>query len=135
MRYELKVLLVNFSISIGVNLIMRPFWFNDIDAKTDLAIFSTTFTIFLLPFLLLLVNYSLSKKYKITSFVYSAIIIVLSVWLSSYFHFINWADSVGSRSNPDGGTEAITSLEKIGGSLFALFFSVIIHFALREKKE
>lgn len=127
MTYYLKIILFSFVPTIGINLLTRPFWGDNVDTNTSLATFSIVLTIGLLPIYLLIINYFFAKKYKADNFILNGLLIVLCVWLSSYFHFINWADSIGNRNNPDGGTEAVISFEQWTGTIFVVIGTIIGH--------
>jgi hypothetical protein len=128
--YELKVLLFSYVPTFGINLIIRPFWSVEATANSGLAILSTALTILILPIYLLVINYELAKKHRAEQFILNGVIMVSCVIVSSYFHFYNWADTVGSRNNPDGGTEAVMSLEMWGGSIMCVIGTIIGHCVL-----
>jgi hypothetical protein len=128
--YELKVILFSYVPTFGVNLFMRPFWGDNVDTNTNLALFGTVFTIFILPFYLLTINYVFAKQHKAEQFILNGLVMISCVFISTYFHFYNWADSIGSRDNPDGGTEAVMSLEKWGGSIICIIGTIIGHYNL-----
>ena len=85
-------------------------------------------TMFVLPLYLVVMNYSLAKKFsKLTSvFVINAVIIISCIWLSSYLHFKNWADSIGSWNSPDSETIEVMSFEKTVGTILSLIGLAII---------
>jgi hypothetical protein len=135
MTYWLKIFLFSFVPTIGINLLTRPLWSDYVGTNTSLAAFSVILTTGLLPIYLLIVNYYFAKKRKADNFIINSVIIVSCIWLSAYFHFINWADSVGSRSNPDGGTEAIMSFEQWIGTIVVIIGSIIGHFSLARQNK
>ena len=130
MTYYLKIALYSLLPTIGVNLVTWPFWGNNIDTNTGLATFSIILTIGLLPLYLLTINYFFAKKYKVNRFILNGLLIVACIWLSSYFHFLNWADSIGSRSNPDAGTQAVISFEQWTGTIVVVIGTFIGHLNL-----
>ena len=131
--YELKIILFSYVPTFGVNLIMRPFWGDNVDTNTTLATFSLGLTIFILPIYLLTINYAFAKRHKAEQFVLNGLVMISCVFISSYFHFYNWADSIGNRDNPDGGTEAVMSLEKWGGSIICIIGTIIGHYSLTKQ--
>ena len=137
MTYWLKIILYSYVPTIGINLLTRPLWSNDVsaDINTNLAIFSFLLTIIILPIYLLIINYFLAKSNNVNHFIINGLIIITCVLLSSYFHFINWADSVGSRNSPDGGTEAVMSLEQWAGSIVAIIGTVVGQYKLSKRQK
>jgi hypothetical protein len=133
--YELKVLLFSYAPTFGINLILRPFWSSDPGANTGLAILSVALTVLILPFYLLTVNYELAKKHQAEQFILNGLIVVSCVIISSYFHFYNWADSIGDRNNPDGGTEAVMSFEQWGGSTICVIGTIIGHYRITSRNK
>ena len=86
------------------------------------------FTILFLPIFLVKINYRIAEKYSIKwLFILNAIVICSSIFLSAKLGFLNWADSVGRRDNPDGETLMIVSLEAQGG-MFVAIMGVVIAF-------
>lgn len=133
--YELKVILFSYVPTFGINLLLKPFWVHNDDANTSLAAFSLGFTIFFLPIYLLIINYVFAKKHNAEQFIINGFVAISCIFISSYFHFHNWADSIGSQENPDGGTEAIISLAKWVGSIICITGTIIGHYNLTKRKK
>ena len=128
--YEIKVFLFSYVPTFGINLILRPLWGENVDTNTSLATFSMALTILILPIYLLTVNYVIARRHHAQQFIMNGLVMISCVFISAQFHFYNWADSIGSRSNPDGGTEAVLSLERWGGSVICTIGTIIGHFQI-----
>lgn len=115
---------------------VRPYWFNKTDEHTGLTSFETLFTIALLPIFLVTINYLLAKRFDTRRlFIINAIIICSCIFISSRLHFLNWADSVGSRDHPDSDTTEVIGFERDMGLIVTTIGLVIIFVKLYKKKK
>lgn len=136
LKYWAFVLLFCYGLTLGVHYILRPFWFSETDDHSGLTSFELFFTIALLPFVLVTTIYWVTKKLdKKKWFSLAAIIILSCIYLSARLHFINWADSVGSRENPDIETTAVIAFERLVGSIVTIIGLIICFFRLYRKKK
>jgi hypothetical protein len=87
---------------------------------TQTTTFEMFFTIVLLPIYLVAGNYILSKKFRAEKFfAVNALVILSCIPISAHLHFLNWADSVGNRINPDYGTKEVMAFEHTAGLIIA----------------
>jgi hypothetical protein len=78
--------------------------------------FEMLYTMVILPIALVKINYSLAKRFdKKHFFTINAVIICSCIILSSKIHFLNWADSDGSRDHPDSETLMVMTFERMVG--------------------
>ena len=95
-------------------------------------------TMLILPLYLVMTNYSLAKTFnKLTYvFVINALIIISCIWLSSYMHFKNWADSIGNWNSPDSETLEVMGFEKMVGIILCLLglAIILVHLIVKNKK-
>ena len=118
-----------------MGLLLRPFWGNNVETNTSLATFSIGLTIIFLPMYLLSINYYFAKKHRAEQFISNGLVIISCVLISAQINFYNWANSIGSHGNPDGGTEAVISLERWGGSIICIIGTIIGHYRLTHKNK
>lgn len=115
---------------------LRPFWFDGTDEHTGLTSFELFFTIAILPFLLVTINYWLTKKYDTKHyFIINAAVICSCIYLSSRVHFLNWADSIGSRDHPDFETLEVIAFERTIGLLVTTVGLIIAFIRLYGKRK
>lgn len=130
-KYWAVIILVSYIPTIGFHYLMRPFWFNKTADHTSVTTFEMVFTILFLPIYLIIINYLLSKRNLIKwLFVFNAVIICSCVLISSRLHFLNWADSVGNRENPDNDTREVVAFEEQAG-LLVTEIGIVITIALQ----
>ena len=135
-KYWTLVLLFNYGLTIGVHYLLRPFWFDGSDEHTNLTTFELLFTVAILPFSLIAANYWLSKRFDtLKLFIVNAVTIYTCIFISSRLHFLNWADSVGSRAHPDGETLAIIAFERDLGLLTTTVGLIIVFVRVYRKKK
>jgi formate hydrogenlyase subunit 3/multisubunit Na+/H+ antiporter MnhD subunit len=106
-------------------------WYRDVDTGTTVTSLEFLFTALILPIYLVLTNYLSFKKFrkpKLT-FIINILLILFCVWLSERLHFKNWADSVGSWTDPDNETLEVGGLEKTFGIIVSVV-GIAIAFAL-----
>jgi hypothetical protein len=90
----------------------------------------------ILPFVSVTSVYWVTKKFKKKNwFVVSALIICGCIYFSAHLGFLNWADSVGSRTHPDFETLEVVALERLVG-LIVTFIGLTVCFVriYRKKK-
>lgn len=118
--YWILVVTTNYALVFGEHYLVRPFWFSKSEYKTDVTSVETLFTILILPMALVVIDYFLTKKYKMKYFFIITSLIVLScIIISEKLHFFNWADSIGSRTNPDSETLEVGAFERSVGIIVA----------------
>ena len=135
-KYWTLVLLLCYGLTFGIEYLVRPLWFVKSEEHTGLAEFQMFFTIILLPILLVTTVYWLTKKFdKQKWFFLSAIIICSCIYISAQLGFINWADSVGSRTNPDSATLMVVAFEWQVGLIITLIGLTICFVRIYRKKK
>ena len=113
LKYWLLVLTISYGLTFAVQYGIRPLWFAKKSDFTYLPIFALCFTSLLLPFLSLsTIYFATTKMNKRKYFGISALIVFSCVYLSARLGFLNWADSVGSRTHPDTETLMIVAFER-----------------------
>lgn len=119
LKYWAFLLLWNVVPVILVHLGARAFWTNQGD-NTSVAIFETSFSMFILPSCLLF-NYSVERVRAMNRFgVWLTMFVTLC--LSIFLGFMNWADTVGSWRHPDSETIAVVELKFfVGFAIIGLF--------------
>jgi len=136
LKYWTLILLISFGLTIGFHYLLRPYWFDKADEHTNLTTLESIFTIALLPILLVTINYLLAKKFDTRKlFVINAIIICSCIILSSRLHFLNWADSIGSRDKPDLETLEVIGFERDLGLIVTTVGLIIIFFRVYKKRK
>jgi hypothetical protein len=112
LTYWTLILLTTYGLTFGIEYLVRPLWFIKGEEHTYLATFQAFFTIILLPIALVTIAYLLTKKFdKRKWFWLPSIIICSCIYISAQLGFINWADSIGSRQNPDNETLLVVAFE------------------------
>jgi hypothetical protein len=135
-KYWTFVLLFSYGLTIGIHYLLRPLWFDKSDEHTSLTTFEMFFTIALLPVALVTTIYWVTKKLdKKNWFFLSSIIICSCIYLSARLHFINWADSIGSRTHPDNETLMVMAFEWQVGLIVTLIGLTICFVRLYRKKK
>jgi hypothetical protein len=136
LTYWTLVLILNYGLTFGIHYLLRPLWFDKTDEHTGLTTIETLFTIAIFPFALVTINYLLTKRFdKKHFFLINAIIICSCIIISSRLHFLNWADSVGSRTHPDGETLEVVAFERTVGLLVTAIGIIIAFVRLYRKKK
>jgi hypothetical protein len=136
LKYWIFVLLFCYGLTTGMHYLLRPLWFDKSYEHTDLATFEMFYTILLLPLILVRVIYRVTKKLdKRNWFFISAAIICSCIYLSAQLHFLNWADSVGSRDHPDNETLMVMAFEWQVGLIITLIGLTICFVRLYRKKK
>lgn len=134
LTYWALVLIVSYGLTFGIHYLLRPLWFDKSDEHTGLTTIEMLFSIAILPFVLVTINYLLTKRFDTKHFfIINSIIICSCIIISTRLHFLNWADSIGSRTNPDGETLEVLALERTVG-LFATLIGIIIAFVRLYRK-
>lgn len=136
LKYWTLIILLSYGPTFGIHYLIRPFWFDETDDHSGLSISEMLITILFLPLYLVVFNYIAAKKYETKAFFFfNAAIIVSCIYISSRLHFLNWADSVGSRENPDFETKEVIALEQMLGLIIAVIGLTIAFFQLYTKKK
>ncbi len=99
-----------------VHLIARLFWTTyPGSVQTNVTLLEMIFTMFALPVYLLLMNYVVSDRLRLTNRLGMGTLMAISIGLSTLLHFKNWADTVGSWKNPDTETIMLMQFEFLVG--------------------
>ena len=102
---------------------------------SGVSIFESSFTIVLLPIFLLLINYRLAKRFSATNtFIVNAVVVFACVLISAQLHFKNWADSVGSHTNPGDDVLHTLTFERVLGLLIAAIGTAIVLYKINKAK-
>ena len=134
--YWTLVLIINYGLTFAVHYLLRPLWFDKSDEHTNLTTIEMLFTITILPFALLTINYLLTKRFDTKRFfIINAIIICSCIFISSRLHFLSWADSVGNRTDPDGETLIVNAFETDLGLIVTAVGLIITFIKLYRKKK
>ena len=124
--------------TILIHLLFRPLWYKGVDSCASATTTEMIITMLILPLYLVMTNYSLAKTFnKLTYvFVINALIIISCIWLSSYMHFKNWADSIGNWNSPDSETLEVMGFEKMVGIILCLLglAIILVHLIVKNKK-
>lgn len=109
---------------------------NCIQQNIKIATYESLLTAIFIPIYLIIISYYMQKKSKkkIFPFFLNTILIMFCVWLSSYFHFENWANSIGNKHNPDSGTTEVIGLTRAVGYLICTIGMAIMFFKLRKNR-
>jgi hypothetical protein len=135
LKYWTLVVIISFGVTIGVHYLFRPLWFSNTGDHSHLSIVETSFTVVLLPVILLIVNYRLTKKFAIkTSFIINAIIILSCVVIATGLQFRNWADSVGSSTHPGEETLKGVTRERTVALIVAAIGILLTYFKLSKER-
>ena len=103
-----------------VHLIARLFWtkYPGTD-QTNVTLLEMLFTMIILPIYLLLMNYVVADKLRLTNKLGIVTLMALSIGLSTILHFKNWADTMGSWRHPDRETIGVMQFEFLVGFVVA----------------
>jgi hypothetical protein len=83
---------------------------------------------------LVIANYWLAKKFDTKGvFIINSLIILSCIFISERLHFLNWADSVGSRTHPDNETLEVGAFERDMGVLVTIIGLIIVFIRLYRK--
>jgi hypothetical protein len=135
-KYSTLVLLFNYGLTIGVHYLLRPLWFDGSEDHTNLTTCELFFTVAILPFSLITANYWLAKRFDtLKLLIVNAVTIYTCIFISSRLHFLNWADSIGSRTHPDGETLAVIAFETDVGLLTTTIGLILVFVRLYRKKK
>jgi len=129
------VLLISLGGTFGVHYLCRPFWMDLMADHSGVSIFESSFTIVLLPIFLLIINYRMAKRFSATNtFFINAVIVFACVLISAQLHFKNWADTVGSHTNP--GDDVLHSLtfERILGLVVTAIGTAIAFYKINKAR-
>lgn len=133
-KYWILVLLFNYGLTIGIHYLLRPLWFDGTDEHTGLTSFELLFTVVVLPVALVTINYWLAKKNNATKFfILNALMICSCIVISARLHFLNWADSIGSRTHPDSGTLEVIAFERSLGLVVTVIGLIIVLIRIYQK--
>lgn len=136
LQYWALVLVFSYGCTIGIQYLFRPFWFIKSDTLTGLSLCEMVWTIIILPIVLVTAVYLITKRYnKKNWFLLSSVIICSCIYLSAQLDFFNWADSIGSRQNPDYETLNIVRLEWQAGLIVTFPGLIVSLVRLYRKRE
>ncbi len=111
-----------------VHLIARMVWTNGSTVdQTGITVFEAFVTMVIAPVYLLAVNFRLNDRMGVRTTIVVWHITVLTLALSTFLHFKNWADTVGSWTHPDSGTIAVVLWDFVGG---AILVTLVLGFSL-----
>ncbi|WP_378181963.1 hypothetical protein [Aquimarina sp. SS2-1] len=116
----LVLIILNFSIAIIPHLIVKPLWVPRTDGLKIATIFEALYTLVILPLILLYLNKKVNKKLRLDNFLINSIFILVAIYLSSHFHYQNFADMTGKGDNPDQGTYLMKVTVLIGGMIISI---------------
>lgn len=136
-KYWTYVVLLSYAPTIGLHFLTRPMWYKGVDYFTNATTIETLSTIIFIPLYLIVINYLLFKKYNktITSFIVNSLIIISCVFISTFLHFKNWADSIGSWDNPDTETIMVMDFERTCGIIISAIGLAIVFIRLWNKNK
>ena len=135
LKYLFLALLVNYGLIISIHYLIRPFWFRKVEDHTNLADFEMFSIIIIVPVFLVLFNYWLSKKINQKTFFFiNSILIFSCICIAAKLNFLNWADSVGSRTNPDSETIEVMYFERDCGIIMVVIGLIITYLKLYRKR-
>ena len=102
--------------------LVKPFWGTSPKNNTFVTSLEALTTIFFLPICLSLFNFLMAKRYALNYrfFILNTVLVLFCIWLSAYFHFENWANSIGSKSNPDDATIEVMGFTKLVGYIVSI---------------
>jgi len=136
LKYWALILLFSYGLTVAIHYLLRPLWFDGTDEHTSLTTFEMLFTIVILPVFLVTINYRLAKRYDTRHFfTINAVIICSCVFLSSKLHFLNWADSIGSRDKPDSETLEVVAFEQSIGLRVSVIGLILAFVRLYTKRK
>jgi hypothetical protein len=136
LKYWSLVLLCTYGVTFAIHYLLRPIWFDGANEHTSLTMIEMLFSIAVLPVFLVLTNFRLAKKYGTRHFfIINAAIIYSCILLSVRLHFLNWADSIGSRDKPDTDTRMVVEFEKMVGLLVTTIGLIIAFIRLYRKRK
>jgi hypothetical protein len=133
-KYWLTIVILNFIPIFIIQKTLGLFWSSNYETNTKLAILNLLLTIVVVPFVLIVINYNIAKKYSQRYFIINGFLICCAVTLCAHLGFINWADSVGDYYNPDQETVGVVSFEKIAGIVLTVIGTTIGQLSINEKK-
>jgi hypothetical protein len=133
LSYWILIFILNYIPTIGFHLLLRSCWYKGDNSSTTASMIELFFTIFLLPLYLVVTNYFFAKNFGMPTeaFIVNGVVIVSCIFISTHFHFKNWADSIGSYNNTDDETIAIMNFERTAGIIVSLIGLLIIYFKIR----
>jgi len=136
-KYWVYILLLSYVPTIGLHFLIRPIWYKDVDNFTNATTIETLFTIAFLPLYLVVTHYLIFKKYDktTTSFIINCLIILSCVFISTFLHFKNWADSIGSWNSPDTETIMVMDFERTSGIIVSSIGFIIVFLRLWYKNK
>ena len=130
--YKRYVIIVAFSLILATvpHLSLRRLWEEDVDFLYIITILEMIYTIFLLSLFI-----SLFSKFWYSTQVYNKKIILtlnlitvsISILLSNYFHYQNYAALTGKANDPDPGTKLLNILVPAIGILIFSIYSYRSH--------
>lgn len=120
-KYQLKywaiIIICSVALTYLSHFLVRQFWGSNAKNNTLATSLDSLVTMFLLPISLSLLNFLIAKKYnlKYVLFILNCILVLFCVWLSAYFHFENWVDSIKNKSNIDNATIEVIGFTRLIG--------------------
>ncbi|WP_347067762.1 hypothetical protein [Flavobacterium sp. WV_118_3] len=115
--------------------LVKPFWGTSPKNNTFVTSLEALTTIFFLPICLSLFNFLMAKRYALNYrfFILNTVLVLFCIWLSAYFHFENWANYTGLKSNPDEATIEVDGFTKLAGYCISLICMSIAFASLKHQ--
>ncbi|MEQ8240028.1 MAG: hypothetical protein RIA69_12490 [Cyclobacteriaceae bacterium] len=130
-KYYGLLILINLGLATLPHLLIRPMWYNGVDSFTNATTIELAYTALILPLSLVICNHKLNTFYTKPKFYINAALIIISIWLSKYMHFKNWADIIGSWDNPDRETIMVMNMELYTGWIISIIGIAVVMVKLR----
>lgn len=117
--------------------LVKPFWGTNTKNNTFVTSLEALTTIFFLPIYLSLFNFLMTKRYAVNYrfFILNTVLVLFCIWLSAYFHFENWADYTGQKSNPDVATIEVNAFTKLAGYCVSLICLLVAFIFLKKHQK
>jgi hypothetical protein len=133
-----KPFIIIFSVSILITCILHiiatPFWGVNRNLNMNVSSYEGIITMLILPIILISFHFIVFKRFKIKVFYFllNLLFIFFCIWLSSYFHLLNWGYSIGNIENPDNGTNEVIGFTKIIGYIVSTILFIFLYFRLKK---
>ena len=114
------ILITNIGLSVLPHIILKSQWYIENPNLKYVTLFEALHTMIILPILMLYLNKKICKFCNINSIIMYGVIMVVSVYISNYFHFENFSVMTGRGENPDKGSELIKLVTLIIGVLIVV---------------
>lgn len=133
LKYVLMLLGLNLIPATLPHLLVRPMWYKTVTEHTQATFIEFSVTAVILPLLLPVTNQELNKRFSQHGFIVNGVLILFAIWISSWLHFRNWADSIGNWDSPDHGTVVVGNLAVYTGIALSVIAMTIVRLTLNKK--